>query len=53
MEELYRIEEETTSGWVVVGSSSRGLNKDQTKEQWDILLAEGYNPNALRIIREQ
>jgi hypothetical protein len=53
MEQLYFIEEETTSGWVLVGPACRGLTKEKATEMWNELLAEGYNPNALRVVREQ
>ena len=42
----YRIEEEITTGWHEVHS---GLTKDEAKEKLDSMIAEGHNPNRLRV----
>jgi hypothetical protein len=50
---LYRIEEMTTSGWHVVDpSTDHHLTKDQAKQRIDELIADEYNPNRLRVVRE-
>lgn len=49
MTQLYRIEELCTTGWVVIEPHQTKLTKEQCKEQLDIYLAQGYNPNDLRV----
>ena len=48
METLYRIEELSTVGWSLVEDQYVSLTKDQTKQALETLIADGYNPNALR-----
>ena len=42
----YQIEEEITTGWHEVHS---GLTKDEAKVKLDSMIAEGHNPNRLRV----
>ena len=49
-EELYRIEELCTNDWQVIASS---LTREQATERLNSLLGEGYNPNRLKVVREQ
>ena len=51
-EPLYRIEEQTTSGWHLVDPRDTGLTKDKAKQRIDELIADEYNPNRLRVVRE-
>jgi len=53
METLYRIEELSTVGWSLVEDRYVSLTKDQTKEVLETLIADGYNPNALRAVPER
>ena len=53
MEKLYRVEELCTTGWELVDEKYTGMTKDRTKEVLDELIAEGYNPNALRAVPER
>ena len=48
---LYRIEEESTTGWATHDKLVK-LTKEQCKEKYDILIAQGSNPNYLRIVRD-
>ena len=50
MAQLYRIEEETTSGWHVTEPTDVKLTKEQASKRLEALLAEGYNPARLRAI---
>ena len=49
-EELYRIEELCTNDWQVIASN---LTREQATERLNSLLNEGYNPNRLKLVREQ
>jgi len=51
-EALYRIEEMTTSGWHLVDSRDVKLTKEKAKQRINELIADEYNPNRLRVIRE-
>ena len=46
---LYRIEEESTSGWTTIDPAAVKLNKEQAMTMLNQYIAEGYNPNHLRI----
>ena len=49
---LYKIEEETTSGWSLYNDDCKSLTKDQCKEKYDnIVFLSGINPDRLRIVR--
>ena len=50
MAQLYRIEEETTSGWHVTEPTDVKLTKERATERLNALLAEGYNPARLRAV---
>jgi hypothetical protein len=52
MEPLYRIEEESTSGWHTPEPTDVHLTKDQARERINELINLGSNPNRLRAIRE-
>jgi len=53
MEKLYRIEEETTSGWIDIDPQSDPMNQEKTSEKWKSIINSGYNPNNIRIVRVQ
>jgi len=46
--ELYKIQEEGTSGWVDI---TEPLNKELCKDKYEELLREGINPKRLKIIK--
>ena len=48
-EPRYRLEEESTVGFTVIGSN---LTKEECKELYDKKLEEGANPTRLKIVRE-
>ena len=48
---LYRIEEESTTGWATHDGLVK-LTREQCKEKYDILIAQGGNPNYIRIVRD-
>lgn len=50
METLYRIEEICTTGWELVDEKYTNMTKETTKEVLNQLIADGYNPNALRAV---
>jgi len=52
MDSLYRIEELCTNDWNVVDEQSKKLTKEQATQKLEQLLAEGYNPNRLRAVRD-
>ena len=45
---LYKIEEESTSGWHEVGTS---LTRDECEQIYNRLLDDGVNPNRIKIAR--
>ena len=49
-EAMYQIEEEGTNGWFVVDNHTN-LTKEQCSEIYYALIAQGYNPQRLRIAR--
>jgi hypothetical protein len=49
-ETLYRIEEYCTTGWALIDSHQVKLTKEQCKEQLDMYLAQGHNPQYLRAV---
>ena len=51
-EPLYRIEVQTTSGWNLVDPRDTKLTKEQAKKRINELIADEYNPNRLRAVRE-
>lgn len=50
MENLYRIEELHTSGWVLIDSTAVRLSKPVATEMLENYLSQGYNPNYLRVV---
>ena len=48
---LYRIEEESTTGWATHDKLVK-LTREQCQEKYDILIAQGSNPNYIRIVRD-
>ena len=48
--ELYRIEEECTSGWEEYKTN---LTKEEVKEEYEFLINEGYPPSRIKITRIQ
>ena len=47
---LYKIEEESTSGWAIVKTS---LTKEECKIEYNNLLYDGVNPKRIKITRVQ
>ena len=48
-EQLYKIEEQVTSGWVDIEEpNTTGLTREECRERLLELMREGYNPNYLR-----
>jgi len=45
---FYRIEQLDTTGWIVVENCTH-LTKEDARQSLESLIAEGYNPNALRL----
>jgi len=50
METLYRIEEFSTTGWSLIETHQRQLNKEHCKQQLELYIQSGYNPNHLRAV---
>ena len=48
--ELYKIEEEGTTGWEIVKTD---ITKEECKEQYDGLIADGVSPKRIKITRIQ
>ena len=48
---LYRIEEESTTGWATYDGLVK-LTREQCQEKYDFLIAQGSNPNYIRIVRD-
>ncbi len=53
METLYRIEEFVTTGWELMNETYVGMTKERTTEVLNQLIADGYNPNLLRVVSQQ
>ena len=53
MEPLYHIEERTTTGWHLVDQASVPMPKDVCKTVLDDLIADGADPQDLRIVRDR
>ena len=49
-EAMYQIEEEGTNGWFVIDNHTN-LTKEQCSEIYHALIAQGHNPQRLRITR--
>jgi len=50
MEELYKLQEEGTSGWTDITSP---LTREECERQYDIHLNEGTSPKRLKVVRVQ
>ena len=48
--ELYKIEEEQTVGWTLIKSD---ITKEECKEQYEKLIADGVSPDRIKITRLQ
>ena len=48
--ELYKIEEECTSGWQIVKTN---ITKEECKEQYQALIGDGVSPDRIKITRIQ
>jgi hypothetical protein len=48
MEELYKLQEEETSGWVDITGP---LTKEECKKYYDAHLNEGTSPKRLKVVR--
>ncbi len=54
MENLYRIEENETTGWNLIDPQNDvKLTKQQTEERLKYYMDQGYPPSRLRVVREQ
>ena len=52
MTQLYRIEEQTTTGWNILVEEFRHLTKQECTIKYNDLIAGGVNPEDLRIVRD-
>ena len=50
MTQLYRIEESSTTGWVLIDESASKLTKEECDLKLQYYVGEGYNPNYLRAV---
>jgi len=50
MEQLYRIEDYSTTGWSLIEPHQRKLTKEECRQQLEIYIESGYNPNHLRAV---
>ena len=48
--DLYKIEEECTSGWHIVKTN---ITKEECKEQYAALIGDGVSPDRIKITRLQ
>ena len=48
--ELYKIEEEQTVGWTLIKSD---ITREECKEEYDRLIADGVSPDRIKITRLQ
>ena len=53
MAALYHIEERTTTGWHLVDSARVPMPNDVCKTAFDDLIADGIDPQDLRIVRDR
>ena len=53
MNALYHIEERTTTGWHLVDVARVSMPKEVCKAAFDDLIADGADPNDLRIVRDK
>lgn len=52
MNTLYRIEERFTNGWELIDESAQHLSREQCDQLLNEYMTRGYNPNTLRVVRE-
>ena len=50
MEELYKLQEEETMGWIDITGP---LTREECKKVYDAQLNEGTNPKRLKVVRVQ
>ena len=50
MEELYKLQEQETVGWVDITGP---LRREECKRQYDAQLNEGTSPERLKVVRVQ
>jgi hypothetical protein len=50
---LYRIEEESTSGWTLIDPDAVQLTKERAISMLERYVSEGHNPNHLRVRVDQ
>ena len=53
MTQLYRIEEQSTTGWSLVEPTYVKLTKEDAINVLNNLMADGYNPDRLRAVPDQ
>ena len=51
MEPLYRIEEQSTTGWHDWDEDQPSMSKDQCQALYKRLINDGINPDDLKIVR--
>ncbi len=49
---LYRIDEQTTTGWNILPEEFRHLTKQECTDKYNELVASGLNPGDLKIVRD-
>ncbi len=52
MENLYQIQELTTTGWTLIEEEAKGLTREQCDLMLNNYLSLGYSPNRLRAVRD-
>ena len=52
MAQLYRIDEQTTTGWNILPEEFRHLTKKECTDKYNELVASGLNPGDLKIVRD-
>ena len=52
MAQLYRIDEQTTTGWNILPEEYRHLTKQECTIKYNKLVVDGINPGDLRIVRD-
>ena len=51
MEPLYRIEEQSTTGWSDWDETKPSMSKDQCQALYKRLINDGINPDDLKVVR--
>ena len=52
MTQLYRIDEQTTTGWNILPEEYRHLTKQECTTKYNDFVRNGINPDDLRIVRD-